>query len=64
MNDINAIISHPTDIINHPTKNIPDNNPFCPAKYENRCYPECPEGTCLAQEDSELKTCVNINPNM
>ena len=64
MNDINTIISHPTDIINHPTNNIPDNNPFCPAKYENRCYPECPEGTCLTQEDSELKTCININPNM
>ena len=56
IDDISTIIDHPTP--------PHDNNPFCPAKYENRCYPECPEGTCLTQEDTELRTCVNINPNM
>ena len=34
----------------------------CPTIYENRCYPECPQGTCLIQEDPSLKTCVEIKP--
>ena len=35
----------------------------CPTKYENRCYPTCPEGTCLTQDDIDLKTCVAANSN-
>ena len=34
----------------------------CSTIYENRCYPECPQGTCLTQEDPSLKTCVEIKP--
>ena len=35
----------------------------CPTKYENRCYENCPESTCLTQDDPGLKTCVRIKPN-
>ena len=51
-----------TDINNeHPPPINDDLN--CPFKYENRCYLDCPGGTCLTQEDPELKTCVNKGPN-
>mgnify|MGYP002623862319 CR=1 FL=1 len=37
----------------------------CPeVVYTKRCYPECPVGTCLTQNDANLKTCVNIEPEM
>ena len=36
----------------------------CPVVYKNRCYPQCPEGTCLTQSDINLKTCVDIEPQM
>ena len=40
-----------------------DEQSNCPTKYENRCYANCPEGTCLTQEDPGLKTCERIKPN-
>ena len=39
----------------------PDN---CPSVYENKCYSECPEGTCLTQLDPLLIYCVKIESNM
>jgi hypothetical protein len=36
----------------------------CPVVFQNRCYPECPEGTCLTQSDINLKECVNRVPQM
>ena len=41
-----------------------EKSPDCPAEYENRCYMECPKGTCLTQEDHDLKTCENIRDGM
>ena len=35
----------------------------CPFNFENICYTECPQGTCLTQEDPKLKTCVRMSPN-
>ena len=35
----------------------------CPVKFENICYPECPENTCLTQDDPHLATCVRMKPN-
>ena len=35
----------------------------CTAVYENTCYDECPQGTCLTQDDPGLKTCVSMKPN-
>ena len=47
-----------------PPPHFPINDqPNCPANFENRCYPECPPDTCLTQEDPLLKTCVRMNPN-
>ena len=47
-----------------PPPHIPINDkPNCPTSFEDRCYPECPPGTCLTQEDPKLKTCVRIGPN-
>ena len=49
-------------IINEPTsdnENDNDNN-LCPVKYENRCYSDCPSGTCLTQDDPNLRTCKRI----
>ena len=47
-----------------PPPHIPINDkPNCPTIFENRCYPECPPGTCLTQADPKLKTCVRISPN-
>ena len=40
-----------------------DEQSNCKTKYENRCYANCPEGTCLTQEDPGLKTCERIKPN-
>ena len=52
------------NINNYPPPLIPINDDHnCPVKYEHRCYLECPLGTCLTQEDPELKTCVNKGPN-
>ena len=42
----------------------PEPNPRCLVKFENRCYPECPQGTCLTQQDPELKTCIRESTNM
>ena len=43
----------------HPPIN---DKPDCPVHLENECYSECPQGTCLTQEDPELKTCVRKSP--
>ena len=47
-----------------PPQPLIEENNNCEAKYENRCYPECPQGTCLTQEDPKLKTCIRISPSM
>ena len=58
----NANQNNNENINNNP--NVPnENNNICKAKYENNCYSECPSGTCLTQEDPELKTCVRIGSN-
>ena len=32
-------------------------------KFENETFFQCPNGTCLTQEDPELKTCIKIRSN-
>ena len=39
----------------------PDN---CPNAYNNKCVSQCPEGTCITQEDPNLILCVPIKENM
>ena len=66
----NNIIITSTDNINNvnpdpipqPPLSPIEENQNCPTIYENRCYPECPQGTCLTQEDPNLKTCIGIKP--
>ena len=36
----------------------------CKAIYENKCYPYCPDGTCLTQQDPSLISCVQIDPKV
>ena len=35
----------------------------CNVVYENKCYLQCPDGTCLTQDDPALMTCVEITSN-
>ena len=39
----------------------PDN---CPNVYNNKCVSQCPEGTCITQEDPNLILCVPTTENM
>ena len=39
----------------------PDN---CPSAYDNKCYSNCPEGTCLTQQDPKLVLCVKKKQNV
>ena len=52
-------IVHTTQLMQSST----DSDVNCPTKYENRCYQNCPKGTCLTQDDIDLKTCVKANSN-
>ena len=54
---INDII--PESIILPPINEQPN----CPTTFENICYEDCPQGTCLTQEDPNLKTCIRMNPD-
>ena len=36
----------------------------CLAVYNNKCYSQCPKGTCLTQEDINLVYCIDIESNM
>ena len=62
------IIQSSTGIINNNEPN-PQHHPTiieqsnCSAVFENTCYEECPQGTCLTQDDPGLKTCVRMKPN-
>ena len=56
--DINCIenIVYPPEYYQNPDK--------CPAIYNNKCYSECPKGTCLTQKDINLIYCVKIQSFM
>ena len=41
-----------------------ENPDKCLAVYNNTCYSNCPEGTCLTQKDINLVYCVEIKPYM
>ena len=36
----------------------------CLAIYNNKCYSQCPKGTCLTQEDINLIYCIDLEPYM
>ena len=57
---------HVPEDLNSNSNNIEENVDLlnCLAVYRNRCYPKCPEGTCLTQSDINLKTCVDKEPEM
>ena len=40
-----------------------NNQNNCLAIYQNKCYPHCPDGTCLTQEDDSLISCIPIPSN-
>ena len=40
------------------------NKENCKAIYENKCYSECPDGTCLTQDDPSLLNCIPIDSNV
>lgn len=56
-----------TQLITDEIKIIPpeEPNPLCPNKnkFEGKCYPHCPEGTCLTKDDPGLNLCIRITPN-
>ena len=63
INEINDIPTTPTPPTTLTTPIPPPLPPTgeddkCPTKFENRCYHECPPGTCLTQDDPDLKTCI------
>ena len=39
------------------------NSENCLVLYENKCYLNCPKGTCLSQDDPSLMNCINAEPN-
>ena len=39
-------------------------NEICNVKYKGTCYLECPKGTCLTQNDPELRTCIEFKSTM
>ena len=41
-----------------------DNPNNCLAIYNNKCYSQCPKGTCLTQEDINLIYCIDLEPYM
>ena len=61
-NSSKEIMQNSIDPNPEPHPHIND-QPNCPAIYNNTCYEECPQGTCLSQNDPRLRTCVNIRPN-
>ena len=40
------------------------NKDDCLVIYENKCYHNCPEGTCINQNDKSLKSCILIKPGI
>ena len=72
-NPVTEMATNPVTEGSHMTEDLHSNSIYveenvdltnCPVVYQKRCYPECPEGTCLTQSDINLKTCVNIEPQM
>jgi len=72
-NPITEVKTNPVTEGPHVTEDLHTNSNYveenidllnCPVVYKNRCYSQCPEGTCLTQSDINLKTCVDIEPQM
>ena len=44
-------------------KEFYDNPDNCYGIFNNKCYPRCPEGTCLDPDDIELLNCIPVDIN-
>ena len=51
------------DFIEKPAEYYQDPD-SCFGIFNNKCYPRCPEGTCLNQDDIELINCIPIEENI
>ena len=59
-----SIINKNKELENKYTDNNNKDLDNCLVIYNNKCYDKCPEGTCINQDEIELKYCIPMNPSI
>ena len=59
-----SIINKNEELENKYTDNNNKDLDNCLVIYNNKCYDKCPEGTCINQDEIELKYCIPMNPSI